>query len=162
MDATQSVLLAALHHQLDSLGEAFILLLHLRQHTDAVLQVAHLQGEANRLLLGLGGALLATLHFEGMAFDHIADTLRLLGGIHQGAAVGAALGLSGSQLLAKGGQLLLRAQRALLSLTDTGAEGGQFCSAIGSGSTQQGFFSAEGVHRALSTGGTLTQGACLL
>ena len=35
-------------------------------------------------------------------------------------------------------------------------------SAIGSGGPQQGFFSAERIHRALSTGGTLTQGVCLL
>ena len=162
MDATQSVLLAALHHQLDSLREAFILLLHLRQHTDAVLQIAHLQGEAHGLFLCLGGALLATLHLEGVTFNHIADALRLLGGIHQGAAVGAALGLGGSQLLTEGGQLLLRAQRALLTLTDTGAEGGQFCSSIGSGGTEQSFFCTEGVHCTLSTGGTLAKYAGLL
>ena len=162
MDTTQGVLLTALHHQFDRFGEAFILLLHLRQHTDTVLQVAHLQGETHGLLLGLGGTLLAALHLEGIAFDHIADALCLLGGIHQGAAVGAALGLSGSQLLTKGGQFLLRTQRALLPLTDTGAEGGQLCSSIGSGGAEQGFFCAEGVHRALSTGSALAQGACLL
>ena len=86
VDAPQAVL--GLAHQLDGLGEALVLLLHLRQQPDAVIQRAYVHGQPDPLFTGGGSFLLPLLHPQAVARDDVGNGGGFVLRVLQGTAVG--------------------------------------------------------------------------
>ena len=124
MDAPQAALGAA--DELDRLGEALVLLLHLRQQAAAVLQRPRVHGQLDPPLRGGGGLLLPLLHPQAVARDDVGGGLRLVPGILQGAAVLPRLLPGGLELLLRGGPVPLCGLPPLLDLVLLRGGGGQF------------------------------------
>ena len=122
MDSPEAAL--RLHHSLDRLGKPLVLLLHLRQQADAVVQGAGVHGQLHPLIRGGGGLLSPLLHPQAVSCDDVGHGLRLIPGVLQGPAVGLGLLLRLLQLGPGGGQLALHRGLPLGDLAVLRGQGG--------------------------------------
>ncbi len=106
VDAPQSAFLRCLHHQLDGLAEALVFLLHLRQHTDAGVQIVLFHGQLHEGAGGVLRALLTALHAQRMTLDDVGGRRRVLLGVLEGPAGVSGVLPDGLQLVLDRGQLL--------------------------------------------------------
>ena len=161
VDTPQGALLRRLHHQLDCLAEALVLLLHLRQHPDAGVQVVLLHGQLHE---GVGRVLLPllpALHAQGVALDDVGGGGGVLLGVLQGAAGGPDALPGVLQLSLDGGQLLLHRLLPGGHLLLSGAQGGQVLPPLGGGGGGQGLPGLEGADLAPRRSGAVGGGAGL-
>ena len=156
-NAPQALFLRRLHHQLDGVGEALVLLFHLHQQPDAIVQRRHVHGQLQFLRLRVSGALFATLHLQAVALNDIADRLRFLLRLVQKAAVLFGFLFALRQLFLRGGQLRFRPLPAFFDLPKPGTQRRQFLLAISGGRQQQRLLRPQGFRRAAGAGGTVGQ-----
>ena len=123
MDALQAALCAA--HELDRLGEALVLLLHLRQQTDTVLLGVHLPGQLLLEVLGALRLLAAAVHSQAVTLNDILRRLGLLPGIVQRPAIGLCVLFALLQLTLCLRQLLPHRNPPLSGLVQARLQGGQ-------------------------------------
>ena len=149
---------SGLAHKLDSLGKALVLLLHLRQQADAVVQGAGVHGQLHPLLRGGGGLFLPLLHPQAVAGDDVGHGLRLVPGVLQGTAVGPGLLLRLLQLGRGGGELTLHRSLPLCNLAVLGGQGGGVRPAVGGGGHGDGLLGPQGLRLVLHSAGRLGGG----
>ena len=156
MDALQAALCAA--HELDRLGEALVLLLHLCQQAAAVFQRPRVHGQLDPPLRGGSGLLLPFLHPQAVAGDDIGGGLRLVPGILQGAAVLPRLLPGGLKLLLRGGPVSLCGLPPLLDLLLLRGGGGQFRPRVRGGGHGEGLLCPQALRLVLGAAGLFRHG----
>ncbi|MPM39819.1 hypothetical protein SDC9_86455 [bioreactor metagenome] len=82
-----------LTHQTDGLGKALVLLFHLRQQPDTVIQRPGVHGQLVRFFRRFPGFALPLLHFHGVPGDDVGNGPGLVPGVLQRAAVGLCLAI---------------------------------------------------------------------
>ena len=160
VDAPQAAL--AVTHQLHRLGEALVLLLHLRQQPAAVLQGPGVHGQLDAALRRGGGPLLPLLHPQAVAGDDVGGGLRLIPGVLQAAAVLLCLLPGGLELFLRGGLVPLRVLPPLRDLFPLRCCGGQLRPRVGGGGHGHSLLAAEPLRLRLGAASLLRHGLGLL
>ena len=160
VDAPQASL--RLHDHLDGLGKALVVLFHLRQQADAVVQGTHFHGQLDFFLTGGGGFFLPLLHPQAVARDDVAHSLRLVPGVFQGTTVGLGLPAAGFQLLLRRGLVRFHSGDALGDLSVFRRDGGGFGALVRGSSHSHGLPAPQGFRLALGAAGLVGGGAGLV
>ena len=160
VDAPQAIL--RLHDNFHSLVETLVVLFHLRQHTDPVVQRAHVHGQAHFLLRGGGGLLAALVHTQRVAGDDVGHGSCLVLRVFQRAAVGFGLLAGALQLLLRGGDFRFHGSLPLSDLAVFGGDGGGFRSGVRGGGHSHGLLTPQRLRLALGAARLLGCGTGLI
>ena len=153
----QSAPVRRLHHALHRPGEALVVLLHLRQQTDAVLHGGQLPAQLFGLLGGLLGPAAPALHLQAVALDDVGGGLFLLPGIGQGGVVFFGLPAALVQLFPGGGAVGGDGGLTGLGLGPGGVQSGQLRPAPGGVSHGQSLLGPQGLGFLLGASGAFGQ-----